>query len=106
MTPLGEIHWIYRQGFVFYIFFMVFGVLNVVIGAIVARTGEIASRDREHLVRTQTHELNAYFHKVKTFFKEADQDKSGMLSLDEFRHTLTNSEVQAYFSALELDVSQ
>merc|ERR1712113_788835 len=41
-----------------------------------------------------------------TFFKEADRDKSGMLSLEEFRSTLKHAEVQAYFSALDLDVSQ
>jgi len=106
MNPLKEIYWLYQWVFSFYIFFMVIGVLNVVVGAFVARTGEIATRDREYLVRTQMHELNTYFHKVRTFFNEADEDKSGMLSLDEFRHTVKHPEVKAYFTALDLDVSQ
>merc|ERR1712079_781273 len=106
MNPLKEMYWLYQWVFSFYIFFMFIGVLNVVNGAFVARTGEIAARDREYLVRLQTHELNTYFHKVRTFFKEADKDKSGMLSIEEFRGTLKHPEVQAYFSALDLDVSQ
>jgi len=106
MIPLNEIHWVYKWAFSLYIFFMVIGVLNVVIGAFVARTGEIASRDREYLVRAQMKDLHIYFHKVRTFFKEADKDKSGMLSIEEFRETLKHPEVQAYFSALDLDVSQ
>jgi len=106
MIPLADIHWAYNLLFSLYIFFMVIGVLNVVIGAFVTRTGEIASRDREYLVKSQLHELNTYFHKVRTFFKEADKDKSGMLSIEEFRETLTHPDVQAYFNALDLDVTQ
>merc|ERR1712194_262128 len=40
------------------------------------------------------------------FFMEADEDRSGMLSWEEFRKHLQNTKVKAFFQALELDVSQ
>merc|ERR1711870_43656 len=42
----------------------------------------------------------------KAFFHEADTDKSGMLSWEEFSEHLQDDKVKAYFQALELDVSQ
>jgi len=92
--------------FYFFIFFMYFGVTNVVIGAFVATTAEIAQRDRDALVKEQLSRLEGYTARIKTFFREADEDKSGTLSWEEFQKHLANTKVKAYFQALELDVSQ
>jgi len=106
MSPMKKIHWVYEWCFSLYVFFMVIGVLNVVMGAFVTRTAEIAERDREFCIREQMSQINTYYYKVKTFFQEADRDRSGKLSLEEFRLHLRNKNVSAYFRALDLDVSQ
>jgi len=106
MKPLKAIHWLYEPVFNAYVFFMVIGVLNVVVGAFVAATADIASKDRDCLVKAELTHMMAYTRKIRTFFQEADKDKSGMLSWQEFKTHLQTPEVSAYLQALELDVSQ
>eukprot|EP00928_Gymnodinium_smaydae_P036356 TRINITY_DN25430_c0_g1_i1.p1 TRINITY_DN25430_c0_g1~~TRINITY_DN25430_c0_g1_i1.p1 ORF type:complete len:688 (-),score=118.04 TRINITY_DN25430_c0_g1_i1:76-2139(-) len=105
-TPLKTIFPIYEYVYVFFIFFMCFGVLNVVVGAFVATTSQIAADDKEALVKSELAKLQKYSERIKGFFLTADVDKSGTLSWDEFRTHLAQPEVRGYFQALELDVSQ
>jgi len=58
------------------------------------------------LVKYEIARMESYTHRIKTFFDEADVDKSGTLSWEEFEAHLRNNKVKAYFQALELDVSQ
>merc|ERR1712039_578258 len=97
---------IYVPIFIFYVFVMHFGVLNVVIGTFVATATEIAAKDREALVKYELRQWQVYTERIKTFFQEADLDKSGTLSWDEFKAHLGNHKVRAYFQTLDLDVSQ
>jgi len=106
LDPLDRIHTSYAPIFIFYIFFMFFGVLNVVVGAFVATTSEAAKKDRDALVKGEINRLEGYTTRIKTFFQEADLDKSGTLRWEEFQAHLQNTKVKAYFQALELDVSQ
>lgn len=106
MSPLLQISDIFGPFFMVYIFFMYFGVLNVVIGAFVASTSEIASRDREVCIQQEMQNLQAYRKRIKQFFEDADKDHSGTLTWDEFAAHLDNTQVKAYFQALELDVGQ
>jgi len=106
MLPMKQVHHLYEYFFLFYVFFMVIGVLNVVVGAFVAATGEIANRDRDLIIKAEMAHLTTYLEKVRTFFSEADMDGSGKLSLDEFKSHLDNRRVCAYFHALGIDVSQ
>merc|ERR1719330_2301087 len=92
--------------FVFYIFFMYFGVLNVVVGAFVATTAEIALKDKDALVRAETERLKNYTIHIKRFFRAADTDNDGHLTWEEFEEHLTKPEVQAYFRSMDLNVTQ
>jgi len=106
LRPLTGMNGLYEPVFLFYIFFMFFAVLNVVIGTFVATTSEISSRDRDTMVKAEITKWEGYAKKIKEFFHEADTDKSGMLSWEEFEAHLQTPRVRAYFQALELDVSQ
>jgi len=106
LRALKKIHPVYECLFIFYIFFMYFGVLNVVVGAFVATASQIAADDRDAIVRAETERLSRYTERIKGFFKEADLDHSGTLSWEEFRSHLADPKVKAYFQSLELDVSQ
>lgn len=105
MEPLVNVHWMYEPIFVYFIFFMFFGVLNIVVGAFVTATSEISKKDRELLVSAHQEAADEYTRKIKGFFAEADTDNSGMLSWEEFEDHLKNPKVSAYFASLELDVS-
>jgi len=105
IEPLQHVHWLYEMAFVFFIYFMFFGVLNIVISAFVQAAAEIAKKDREYLVHRELEATEAYNKKIKEFFADADRDQSGILSWEEFEDHLTNPKVSAYFTSLELDVT-
>jgi len=104
--PLFKIDPLYGMIFIAYIFFVVFGVLNVVVGAFVDSAYQTSQRDRDYLVSCEVDKNKLYMDNIRTFFYEADQDQSGVLSLEEFEAHLKQDRVKAYFQALELDVSQ
>jgi len=106
VEPLKEVHWVYEPLYNLYVFFMCLGVLNVVVGWFVATTSDIAQKDREAFINSEMTRLDQYSRKLRTFFQEADVDRSGMLSWEEFKRHLLDDRVKAYFHGLELDVSQ
>jgi len=67
---------------------------------------QVSQRDREYVVQCEVERNKKYMADIKTFFYEADKDRSGMLSLEEFEEHLKQDRVKAYFQALELDISQ
>jgi len=106
MKPLRDLGWLFQLGFVLYIFFMTFGVMNIVIGTFVDQAWEVSQRDREATIARELSKTKEYATNLRRFFFEADKDKSGMLSWEEFQKHLDDDRVKAYFQTLELDVSQ
>jgi len=92
--------------FTFYIFFMVFGVLNVVVGTFVETAADVARRDQDAIIENQLAQVREYAKNIRAFFYQADKDRSGFLSFSEFEHHLSDERVKAYFNSLDLDVSQ
>merc|ERR1712003_462524 len=92
--------------FLFYMFFMAFGILNVVIGMFTERATQIAHRDQEKIISNELNAVQKYSESIKKFFHECDKDHSGDLSWSEFETHLQDERVKAYFSSLQLDVAQ
>eukprot|EP00930_Biecheleria_cincta_P035472 TRINITY_DN24394_c0_g1_i1.p1 TRINITY_DN24394_c0_g1~~TRINITY_DN24394_c0_g1_i1.p1 ORF type:complete len:689 (+),score=98.26 TRINITY_DN24394_c0_g1_i1:23-2068(+) len=90
-------------GFTFYIAFCQIGLLNVVTGMFV--DSAVATRTHDEVVETFQTDLNTTTEEVKRIFKEADTDQSGHICFKEFCKHLENPWVRAYFSGLDLDVS-
>jgi len=90
-------------GFTFYIAFCQIGLLNVVTGMFV--DSAVATRTRDEVVECFQSDLNSTTEEVKRIFKEADSDQSGHMTFKEFYKHLENPWVRAYFSGLDLDVS-
>jgi hypothetical protein len=103
---LVKIGLVYGIMFLFYIYFMVFLVLNVVIGTVVDVTSGVAARDRDRMVEDEMKALKDYASDIKEFFRQADADSSGQLSWEEFRIHLNDDRVKAYFQTLDLDIRQ
>lgn len=106
LSPITDMSVYYGPIFIAYIFFMYFGVLNVVVSAFVATTADVASRDIEAVVRLEIEKVGTYMRKARQFFREADLDRSGTLSWEEFESHLQHPKVKAYFQTLDLDVTQ
>jgi len=103
---LYDVHWIYSCVFVFYIFFMMFGVLNVVVATFVEGASMISRQDRELVTQSELDRKTEASNNIRRFFHDADKDNSGGLSWEEFENYLQQKHVQAYFQSLQLDVSQ
>jgi len=103
---LRDVSWVYGWAFIFYIFFMVFGVLNVVVATFVEQSSMISQRDRELVTQNELEKNRQYYYNIRRFFQEADPDGTGTLSSQKFEDYLDDENVQAYFQSFELDVTQ
>jgi len=106
LSPLRDIDWFYEPVFAFYVFFMLIGVLNVIVATFVETTAQVARNDKDANVKAELARVKDYWRNIKRFFAEADHDRSGRLTWDEFEAYLGNDKVKAYFQTLELDVSE
>jgi len=103
---LRTVHWIYSWLFLFYVFFMVFGVLNIVVATFVDSVSVISKRDRDLVTYNELEKNRQCYADIKRFFNEADTNKSGSLTWEEFKDYLQDENVQAYFQSFQLDVTQ
>jgi len=103
---LGQISWFVSLLFLFYIFFVVFGVLNVVTGAFVDSMRLVSEKDRDTVVDAEMKKVDTFRKDVTKMFLDADMDDSGTLSWEEFEAHLQDDRVNAFFQSLQIDTSQ
>eukprot|EP00927_Polykrikos_kofoidii_P076019 TRINITY_DN7264_c0_g1_i1.p1 TRINITY_DN7264_c0_g1~~TRINITY_DN7264_c0_g1_i1.p1 ORF type:complete len:855 (+),score=175.18 TRINITY_DN7264_c0_g1_i1:132-2696(+) len=82
--------------FCFYISFSVFAMMNVVTGVFVEKAMQHAQEDKEEYLATHISEA----------FKRADTDDSGEVTWEEFEGRLQAEEMQEYFKAIDVDISE
>jgi len=91
--------------YIFYIFYIAltsFAVLNVVTGVFVENAMKIALRDRDLQVQVQLEQRKKIMERLLSVFNEADNDRDGTISWDDFEAHIGDPKVQAFFSHLEL----
>eukprot|EP00927_Polykrikos_kofoidii_P046967 TRINITY_DN41065_c0_g2_i1.p1 TRINITY_DN41065_c0_g2~~TRINITY_DN41065_c0_g2_i1.p1 ORF type:complete len:710 (-),score=121.01 TRINITY_DN41065_c0_g2_i1:26-1981(-) len=106
MSPLSDLSQFYGWLFVFYIAFVLVGVMNVVTGVFVDSATQISQFDRDVRVQEQLAEEEKYMTQLRKVFEEADEDKSGTLNWKEFEQHLRDDRIAAYLSTLELDITE
>merc|ERR1712232_535538 len=106
LDVVDGIHWGYGWALILYIYFMLFLGMNVVTGTVVDVTSGVCKRDRGMVVQEEGRRLKRYTADFKKLFTAADQDHSGHLTWDEFKHYLSDDTVKAYFHSLDLDINQ
>jgi len=101
--PLGEVSFMYRFIFAFYILFVVIGVLNVLTGIFVDRACELSGLDRDLVIKSRLKRDAAFLCEMRDIFEEADTDRSGKISWEEFQDFLKKEDVRAYLATQQLD---
>lgn len=91
--------------FILFILITSYGILNVVVGIIVERTLASAKVNEERNQRNQEKERTRVLHDLREIFEFADKDKSGTLTIDEFRSALRKPEVERKLKVIDLPVS-
>eukprot|EP00931_Biecheleriopsis_adriatica_P021401 TRINITY_DN1399_c0_g1_i1.p1 TRINITY_DN1399_c0_g1~~TRINITY_DN1399_c0_g1_i1.p1 ORF type:complete len:676 (+),score=167.70 TRINITY_DN1399_c0_g1_i1:67-2094(+) len=104
--PLLDISPVYGFLFMIYISLMVVGVLNIITGIFVESATELSRLDRDLVTQAEQDRIISYIKELLKLFNELDTDKSGTISLHEFEAYAARSDIQAFFSVLELDVSK
>eukprot|EP00927_Polykrikos_kofoidii_P042167 TRINITY_DN3601_c0_g3_i1.p1 TRINITY_DN3601_c0_g3~~TRINITY_DN3601_c0_g3_i1.p1 ORF type:complete len:900 (-),score=148.65 TRINITY_DN3601_c0_g3_i1:61-2649(-) len=82
--------------FCLYIAFSIFAMMNVVTGVFVEKAMQHAQEDKEEYLATHISEA----------FKRADRDDSGEVTWEEFEGRLEAEEMQEYFKAIDVDISE
>merc|ERR1711964_528777 len=67
---------------------------------------DMSRMDRETATLDETAKRVQYTKSLRKIFLEFDEDGSGTLTWDEFQRHMDDSDVQAYLSALEINVSK
>ena len=102
VTSLDTISVSYRCLWMFYIIFVVIGVLNVLTGIMVVRACELSGLDRDLVVQTEMKRNENFLVEMTKIFDEADTDGNGKVSWHEFKTYLENPHVHAYLCTKQL----
>jgi len=103
VVPLDHISRLYRGLWSFYVVFVVIGVLNVLTGIFVERACELSGLDRDLVVQSEMKRNESFLVEMKCIFEEADEDRSGTITWQEFKKYMENPRIQAYFATKQLD---
>jgi hypothetical protein len=107
---LGEVvvryNTIYAVVFVLYIALMLLGLLNIINGVFVTAAADMSHMDRETATLAETAKREADVRNLRGIFSEFDKENSGQLTWSEFQNNIDNPQVQAYLSALEINVTK
>lgn len=104
-APLWQVGAHYYILFLFYIAFIVFAVLNVLTGIFVDQAMQMAALDRDNVIHEALEREDSFARNMKELFSSVDKDGSGQISWSEFKKHVNDKNVQSYFAAMELDVS-
>lgn len=99
--PLHSISPLYTLIFMLYVLFVTFGVMNVLTGVFLESSGEIM--DRDLVMQAEVARKETFSREMHKMFELVDTDRSGRINWDEFHAALKDSNVQAFFTSLELD---
>eukprot|EP00931_Biecheleriopsis_adriatica_P011688 TRINITY_DN11276_c0_g1_i1.p1 TRINITY_DN11276_c0_g1~~TRINITY_DN11276_c0_g1_i1.p1 ORF type:complete len:701 (-),score=111.33 TRINITY_DN11276_c0_g1_i1:26-2128(-) len=83
-----------------------FGLLNIIMGIIVDQVLESASYDKRMIAKQEEEQHLLQLETLRDIFQAADSDKDCRVSLSEFVHACTSSEVQALFEEFGVPVSR
>jgi len=104
LAPLEEISALYVVGFLFFITFTVFGMLNVLTAIFVDSTSKMSAFDHELVIQEHLDAKNSTAAQLRKLLLEADEDQSGTISRKEFESRLSDPRFAAQLSVLELDI--
>jgi len=95
----------YRYGFLLFIAFAIFAVVNIVTGVFVESALGANLKDKHVIVQEELHQKKTFLQAMKEIFEEMDSEGKGTIALEEFEDKLNDHRVMAYFRGLKLDIS-
>jgi len=106
LAVLEPLRFEFQAIYVTVVSFCILCAMNIVTGVFVESAMAASSGDREALVSDQKHDIESSLRQIGDLFEEMDQNNSGRLNFEEFEGKILSERALAYFSALNLDISE
>lgn len=92
--------------FSLYVAFMLFVMMNVITSVFLHKAVQHAFHDYDLVINDEITKDNSYLSDMRVLFLEADSDRDGMLTWQEFEKHLHDPRVHGFFKAMELDAAE
>lgn len=102
--PLADINPVYGLFYCLYIFSMIFGILNILVGVFVDRAFESSSLDKDLVIQAEFNRMDAFMREIKDIFDEIDEQRSGIITRDQFLMSLDDERLASYLQMHQLDL--
>jgi len=103
MEPIKASSPMYGFLFLFYIVFVIFGVMNVVTGVFVDKALEITAQDKEFVILEEIENRREDIRQLKEFFYTLDHDGNGVIDKQEMIGSLEDHWLQGSLSSMDID---
>jgi len=90
--------------FILFITFSIFAVVNIVTGVFVDNAMQSGRQDREVIVHEELENKKEYLRSLQALFDRIDDEGDGTITPETLRLALMDDNVQAFFTAMKLDV--
>lgn len=104
--PLIDIHWVHGLALFFYVAFTLFVVTNIITSIFVDTAIQSGNQDREEVIARKLAERDEQLAQMTSIFQDADEDGSGLISLEQFQRHMHDPRVRAYLRSVDLDVTE
>jgi hypothetical protein len=91
--------------FLLYVAFFMFVIANTLTSLLLESTIQNATRDQQSVMQDAIAKKEQYIRQIEGIFKHLDSDKSSEVSIEEVRQHLTDPQMIAFMSNLEIDYS-
>mmetsp|Transcript_49449 Transcript_49449/g.138477 ORF Transcript_49449/g.138477 Transcript_49449/m.138477 type:complete len:565 (+) Transcript_49449:151-1845(+) len=102
---LQNVGWSNAVVMVFFVFFMVFAVMNIITGIFVESATESVYSDHDEGLQEEMRTESSAFKELRVIFERIDEKQSGSMSLVDFESALENPETLGLLRRLGIDVS-
>jgi len=104
IEPLLEISYWYYGLYIFYLLFVVLGIMNILTAIFCESAGQIAQIDRDLVIQDHMTNEQSTVNELRRVFQEFDENHDGSLDEDELGLLLKDDRTKRHLSLLGIDV--
>jgi hypothetical protein len=106
VEPMMKLHPALGFLYIFFMSFMLLGMLNILVAVFVESANNLSRMDAELVAEEELLRENSALNRLRAIFIEIDVDKSGMLTWDEMQANLHNPRLLSLFDENSIRITQ
>jgi len=104
--PLTQLSPLYIFVFIFYVLFVLFGIMNILTAIFCESANRIAQIDRDLVIQEQMNNEESTINELRRVLNEFDEDNSSTIDAEEFELLLSDSRTIEHLKTLGLDLTE